>query len=214
MFSPRWQKVVRDVWLHRGRTVLVVLAMAAGLAGAGVILTAWAIVDVATRDGYLASNPASATIGVDSVDAATMARVLARMRARADVRDVQARRTTAARVQVGGSWFTAILYTVEDFSAVTIGTLRPEVGAWPPDDASFIIERSSLDLLGATVTASCACVLGSCASGGAPGAWGGARRWSRAWVDGARGLRLRHAARAGTHGGAVNARRVAFGRAR
>ncbi|MBK8057266.1 MAG: ABC transporter permease [Gemmatimonadetes bacterium] len=64
---------------------------------------------------------------------------------------MQARRTTAARVQVGGSWFTAILYTVEDFSAVTIGTLRPEVGAWPPDDASFIIERSSLDFSGAAV---------------------------------------------------------------
>lgn len=151
MFRPRWQKVVRDVWLHRGRTALVVLAMASGLAGAGVILTAWAIVDVATRDGYLASNPPSATIRVDSVDAAMMAVVQARVLARADVRDVQARRTTAARVQVGGSWFTAILYTVEDFSAVTIGTLRPEAGAWPPDDGSLIIERSSLDFSGAAV---------------------------------------------------------------
>jgi putative ABC transport system permease protein len=89
---------VRDLWLHRGRTLLVVLAIAVGLAGAGLILTAWALVDVGTRDGYLASNPASATLRVDSIDAA----LLARIRSRPDVRDVQARRTTFARVQVGG----------------------------------------------------------------------------------------------------------------
>lgn len=147
MLSPRWRKVVRDLWLHRGRTLLVVLAIAVGLAGAGVILTAWAIVDVATRDGYLASNPASATLRVDSVTAP----MLARVKARADVRDVQARRTTSARVQVAGNWYSAVLFTVEDFSAVTIGTLKPEVGQWPPADDTFIIERSSLDFSGATV---------------------------------------------------------------
>lgn len=147
MLSPRWRKVVRDLWLHRGRTLLVVLAIAVGLAGAGVILSAWAIVEVATRDGYLASNPASATIRVDSVTAP----MLARVRGRDDVRDVQARRSTSARVQVAGSWYSAVLFTVEDFSAVTIGTLRPEFGAWPPDDDTFIVERSSLDFAGATV---------------------------------------------------------------
>jgi hypothetical protein len=80
MLRPRWRKVLRDTWLHRGRTALVVLAIAIGLAGAGVILNAWALVDVATREGYGASNPALATLRVDSVDHALLERVSAMLR--------------------------------------------------------------------------------------------------------------------------------------
>jgi len=77
--------------------------------------------------------------------------MLARLWGRDDVHDALARRTTSACVQVAGSWYSAVLFTVVDFSAVTIGALRPQVGACPPGDGTFIIERSSLDFSGATV---------------------------------------------------------------
>jgi len=60
MLDPRWRKVLRDLWLHKSRTVLVVLAIAAGIAGAGAVLNTWALVRRVTREQYLASNPASA----------------------------------------------------------------------------------------------------------------------------------------------------------
>ena len=147
MLRPRWRKVVRDTWLHRGRTALVVLAIAVGLAGAGVILNAWALVDVATREGYGASNPALATLRVDSVDHA----LLERVSAMPGVRMAQARRTTVARVHVGGTTLTAVLFTVEDFDAIRVGVVTPEAGAWPPDEDGMVIERSSLDMSGASV---------------------------------------------------------------
>jgi len=50
------------VWLHRGRTAAVVLAIVVGLAGAGAVLDAWALLRKVTHDEYLATNPASATV--------------------------------------------------------------------------------------------------------------------------------------------------------
>ena len=44
MLSPRWRKVVRDMWLHRGRTALVVLAIAVGTRGRRGDPDAWALV--------------------------------------------------------------------------------------------------------------------------------------------------------------------------
>ena len=147
MLSPRWRKVLRDVWLHKSRTSLVVAAIVVGIVGAGSILNAWALVEVATRDGYRASNPPSATIRTDSVDDALLARVLAIP----SVRDAQARRTVAASIQGGGTWLPALLFVTDDFTAIRIGALHPEVGAWPPLDGAIVIERSSLDFSAASV---------------------------------------------------------------
>ena len=147
MLSPRWRKVLRDVWLHKSRTSLVVAAIVVGIVGAGSILNAWALVEVATRDGYRASNPPSATIRTDSVDDALLARVLAIP----SVRDAQARRTVTASIQSGGTWLPALLFVTDDFTAIRIGALHPEVGAWPPLDGAIVIERSSLDFSAASV---------------------------------------------------------------
>ncbi len=153
--SSRWRKVARDLWLHAPRTVLVVLAIAVGLAGAGTVLNAWALVDVATSRGYLASNPASATLRLDSVDAG----LLTQVRALPSVREVQARRTIGARVRAGGAWQAAVLFAMDDFSTMRIGTIRGEIGTWPPTDGSIVIERSSLEYSGAAVGESLQVVL-------------------------------------------------------
>jgi putative ABC transport system permease protein len=131
---------VRDAWLNRARTLLVVVAIAVGLPGALTILDAWALVERATRDGYLASDPPAATLRTDSVDAA----LLVVARAVPGVRDVQARRAMMAAVQVAGSYRTAQLFTYDDFRAVRLGQLQPEAGAWPPADGALVIERSSV----------------------------------------------------------------------
>jgi len=50
MLSPRWRKMLRDGWLHRGRSVSVVLAIVVGLAGAGTVLDAWSLLRRLTHD--------------------------------------------------------------------------------------------------------------------------------------------------------------------
>jgi putative ABC transport system permease protein len=145
--APRWRKVLRDAWLHRSRTLLVIVAIAVGIAGAGTVLNSWALVRRVTREGYLASNPPSATIRTDSIDAELLARVL-----RVDnVRDARARRTVLGAARAQGVWATAMLFALDDFSANRIGKLETVAGAWPPPDGAFVIERSSVDFSGAAL---------------------------------------------------------------
>ena len=147
MLSPRWRKAAGDLSMHRGRTLLSVLAIAVGLAAGGTVLNSWALVRVATREGYLASDPAAATLRVDSAPAA----LLALARAVPGVRDAEARRSTTARIVVNGTTYTAVLYTSDDPSARRIGRLRGESGDWPPGAGAMTVERSSVDFSGASV---------------------------------------------------------------
>lgn len=156
MLDPRWRKVLRDAWLHRSRTTLVVLAIAIALAGAGSILDTWALVQRATREGYRASNPASATLHTESIDDA----LLASVRAHRAIAAAQGRRTVTGAIQVQGAYLPAMLFAMDDFSTVTIGGLTPEAGAWPPAEGAIVIERSSVEFAGAGVGRPATLVLG------------------------------------------------------
>jgi putative ABC transport system permease protein len=147
MLKPRWRKVLRDIWMHKARTLLVVLAIATGMVAAGTLLDAWALVRRATAETYLASHPVSATLKIDVVDA----ELLAQVRALPDVGAARARRTLVATQRDNGARRTVLLYALDDFNAQQIGRLQPELGAWPPADANVIIERSSLDFSGARI---------------------------------------------------------------
>ena len=147
MADTRWRKVWRDAWLSRARTMLVALALATGLAGAGTVLDAWALVRRATLTGFAASNPVDATLHVDPLDAA----ILPRLHAIAGVGDVELRRTVTAQVQAGGSWRPASLFVVDDPAAQRIGRLALAAGAWPGQAVSLAIEHSSVEFAGATL---------------------------------------------------------------
>jgi putative ABC transport system permease protein len=145
MLSPRWRKVFRDAWHHKGRTMLVVFAIAIGLTGAGSVLNTWSLLRRVTHDGYLATNPASATLRLDSVDPD----LLAAVKAMPAISAAQPRRMVIGKAMVDGGWKSAVLFATNDFRNVEIGKLAAESGAWPPSDGSVIIESSSVDFAGA-----------------------------------------------------------------
>ncbi|HEU5219014.1 MAG TPA: FtsX-like permease family protein, partial [Gemmatimonadales bacterium] len=129
------------MWHHKARTALVVLAIAIGIVGAGAVLNTWSLLRRVTRQGFLATNPASATLRTDSIDAA----LLGRIRALPAIGATQARRTTIGSALVQGAWLTAVLFATDDFTGNAIGTVASETGAWPPADGSIVVERSSVD---------------------------------------------------------------------
>jgi putative ABC transport system permease protein len=147
MPSPRWTKVARDLWLHRARTLLAVLAIAVGIAGAGSVLDTWALLREVTRAGYLATNPASATILLDEVDLA----LLRAVRAHPGVRHAERRRTVVASVRTGEAWRTALLFASDGPASQRIGVLARERGEWPPADGALVVERSSVEFAGVAV---------------------------------------------------------------
>lgn len=151
MLDPRWRKALRDlVGQHRARSVLVVLALALGLAAAGAILDTWALVQRTTHEGYLASQPASATLSFERVEQLDPA-LMQRLRARPDVAAWRARRVLSASVQGQGPWRNALLIAPESFDGSGLGRLAPHAGAWPPRDGEVSIEKSSLEFAAAAV---------------------------------------------------------------
>ncbi len=145
MRSPRWRKMRRDASLHKARTALVVLAVVVGLVGAGALLASWALVRQVTAQTFTESRPVSATLRLDRVDDALLARV-------SDISAIaalRARRVVYASVDVNGRRARAQLFALSDWHTRDIGRLTPERGTWPPRDGEIVLELSSLEFAGA-----------------------------------------------------------------
>ena len=61
MRSPRWRKVLGDLWSNKTRTILVVMSIAIGVFAIGMIAGARVLMLAGAHDSYAASHPASAT---------------------------------------------------------------------------------------------------------------------------------------------------------
>ena len=147
--GPRWLKVFRDLRLHLPRTALVILAIVVGLTGAGAVLDTWSLIRRVTAEEYQASNPASATLRVDSVSAATVATI----RAMPTIAAVQARRTMTgvARTRSDPTLRSLVLFALDDFKTASIGKISAQHGEWPPRAGTVAIEHSSVEFSGVAV---------------------------------------------------------------
>ena len=150
MSDRRWRKMLRDAWLHKSRTMLVMFAVAIGMIGAGSLLDAWALVRRVTAETYLASHPVSATLRLDGVVDQVL---LDKVRANPAIAAARARRVVFAAAQAGGSRETAELFALSDFAAADIGKLSGERGTWPPRDGEIVLEHSAIDFAGASLGA-------------------------------------------------------------
>ncbi|HST00970.1 MAG TPA: ABC transporter permease, partial [Usitatibacter sp.] len=144
--KPRWRKVLRDASLHKGRTLLAILALATGLTGTGALLDTWSLVRRATAETYLASLPVSATLRVERVDEATLSAI----RAHPKVAAVHARRIAPATWIAENGDVPALLLAPDTFEAKDMARLTLSSGQWPRD-GEIVIEGSSLELSKASV---------------------------------------------------------------
>lgn len=148
MRSPRWLKVVRDLWHNKTRTVLVVLSLAVGVFAVGMIAGSSVVMTREMNRSFGASNPSSAIMETDRFDDA----MLAAVRAVPGVGAVEARAETPLRAQVGpNEWRSLTLAAAPDYAAARINKVLPIDGAWPPPKGEVVIEGGALDFLGARV---------------------------------------------------------------
>lgn len=144
MISVRWRKVLRDMWLSKSRTLLVVLAIAIGIFGVGSVLTGYAILTHEIDANFLATNPASAILYTDNADK----KLAEYVEKQNGVADAQARRVVMARIKVGqDDWRRLLLFVIDDFNDLRVSTFTLERGEWPPADREILIERSALPLI-------------------------------------------------------------------
>jgi putative ABC transport system permease protein len=152
MTAP-WRKAIRDFWQESTRTVLVVVAIAIGISAFAAVLSAYAILTRELDKGYLATNPASATLHTDAIDDALVSAVLAGR----DVSDAEARRVLWARIRTGpAAWRNLGIFVVNDYGNIRLSKVMPEQGAWPPATGEILIERDAFQVahakIGDTVT--------------------------------------------------------------
>jgi putative ABC transport system permease protein len=138
--SPLWKKTIRDFWQESTRTALVVLAIAIGITGFAAVLSAYAVLTRELDKGYLATNPASATLHTDAVDDALISAVLAGR----NVSDAEARRVLEGQIRTGSAvWRNLVIFVVKDYGNVRVNKFVPEQGAWPPATGEMLIERDA-----------------------------------------------------------------------
>ena len=143
-----WRKAVRDFWHERARTVLVVLAIALGISAFAAVMSAYTILTRELDLGYLATNPASAVMRLDSIDDDTVKAILQNP----EVSDAEPRRTIRGQIKAGPvQWRNLMLFVVEDYGNIRVSRLVPESGAWPPANGEILIERDAFQVAKAKI---------------------------------------------------------------
>ena len=94
-----------------------------GIAGFSTVLSSYAILSRELNNGYLATNPASATLSTDRVDD----KLVSAIRALPGIGDVEARRVVRGRVKAEhDEWRDLRLFIVKDYGDIRISTLKPD----------------------------------------------------------------------------------------
>ncbi len=144
MLSPRWMKLARDVQLTPGRIVMMLLATAAGVFGLATMLSSYTILTREIKQNYLDTNPASAILRLDKLDAP----LIEAIRSFPGIAAAQASAVVGADIQAAdGSIHPMTLFIIGDFKKLRINTIYPEAGAWPPQPGTILLERDSLKQL-------------------------------------------------------------------
>lgn len=139
--SPRWMKLARDVQLTPGRIAMMLLAIAAGVFGLATMLSSYTILTREIRQNYLATNPASAMLKIDNIDAA----LLKAIRNFPGIAAAQASARLDANLQLpDGGLHPISLFIVDDFKELRINSIFPDKGAWPPQAGTILLEKESL----------------------------------------------------------------------
>jgi putative ABC transport system permease protein len=147
MPSPRWRKVLRDLWGNKARTILVVLSIAIGVFAVGMVAGSQVIFTRELNQSWASVNPYDAQIFSALFDD----ELLWMVRNMPEVAEADGRRSFSVRFRTegdGDQWRNLQLFTVADYDDIRIHKIRPETGAWPPPEREVLIERASLEWMG------------------------------------------------------------------
>jgi len=139
--NVRRTKILRDLLVNKSRSLLVILAIAVGVAAFGLMITGRVVLEENLRDGYAETQPAHTILSLSPFDKS----LLKHVQALDYVLSADARRVDQARVLAGGdTWLSLQIDTLPDFYSVSINKLTVEEGASFPPPANTILLEGSL----------------------------------------------------------------------
>ena len=147
MLSPRWRKVLADLWLNKTRTILVVLSIAVGVFAIGAIMISQGVLSKDITASYMATNPSNGMIYTGDAFDDDLVKAVRGMR---EVGEAEARSNITMRLQVGPEeWRNIAMIAISDYKDIRINKIRSQSGDWPPPEHQLLIERSALSLTNA-----------------------------------------------------------------
>ncbi|MBN1123185.1 MAG: FtsX-like permease family protein [Anaerolineae bacterium] len=139
----RWQKVFRDLWDNKARTLLVALAIAVGVFAFGVVANARGVILSELEREYIDSSPATAIMTVSPFDD-SLVDFVSGLR---QVEVAEGRYETVINLEESpGNWKSFNLYAISDFDDIEVAKFTPESGQWPPRRREVLLERSSYNI--------------------------------------------------------------------
>jgi putative ABC transport system permease protein len=143
VLSPRWRKVLRDLWDNKSRSTLVILSIAIGVIAFGGLFTSRFVLLGNLDEQFLAANPDDLTFSLSAFDD----ELVRWMKRQEGVVDVQPFTQYVADVTGGDLTYTSFIWAFSDFDDIQVNQFVPEAGIYPPPRGSFLIERSYLEKL-------------------------------------------------------------------
>ncbi|SDE04064.1 ABC transporter permease [Sporomusa acidovorans] len=143
--SPRWRKVLADLWGNKLRTLLVVMSIAVGVFAVGMVYSSYLMFARDLDISWRSAAPASASLYADPFDQELVDSV----RSLRGVKEAEGRRNVDLRVRTAsGEWRQMYLTAIPDYSKQKVNIIKSQSGAWPPGDGDVLLERSSISELG------------------------------------------------------------------
>ena len=140
----RFKKILEDLLENLSRTVLVIVAIALGILGTGLILNCYAITNREMDASYINTTPASFSMCVDSTDDT----LLTSLKANKDIAELETRRMLIGRTGTNeDSWFKLQLYVVKDFEHLKLNTFTSSTGTNIPKEGEILLENTSLSVV-------------------------------------------------------------------
>lgn len=149
MLRPRWRKILRDLWLNRIRTILVIISIAAGVFAVGVITTSQLVLSDQLDAAYMAINPTNAIMyTLTSFDDS----VVDAIKKMPEVSAAEGRASMFSRLKKGeDEWLLMQINAIDNFEDIEVDKIWHVDGKWPPEEREILLERSAMRLINAEI---------------------------------------------------------------
>jgi putative ABC transport system permease protein len=142
--SPRWVKILNDIWGNKTRSMLVVFSIAVGVGVVGMINNARYLIERDIYTPYSAGNPAEVSLYISPFQE-DLAHAVEGMR---EVKDAQPRQVVSTNlIRPDGKTVTLVLSAVPDYNDISVNIPTPEEGSAIPKLRQVVLERQAADKL-------------------------------------------------------------------
>ncbi|MEE9198960.1 MAG: FtsX-like permease family protein [Dehalococcoidia bacterium] len=147
MLGPRWRKVIRDLWVNKTRTVLVVMAIAVGVFAFGSVFITREVLVADINTQYRAINASTIIMGISSFDDSLVQSV----RRQKGVTGAQGRAVRSVKLITEQKTYILNRVAFDSYRDMPVNRISRETGSWPPARREILFERASIPLSGAQI---------------------------------------------------------------